>query len=352
LSGCHRFDLEPARRLCGFAPADTWPAGCAAIAADASYVPNPALFSRSEAVPNPPPPPPHAPAASDTAVAVAVAVAGSGAGAGAGAVPRRSAEELSLRVELAAAYRVFAMLGWEHVIHTHITVKVPPQEGDGGLESFLINPYGLMFDEITAGSLVKVRADGTIVDPGSTQYGINPAGFKIHSAIHTSARGSGPSADITCTMHTHHRSATAIGCLKGGLLPLSTMANDLGEVSYHDFQHSTSTTTDVCAQLVRDLGPTNRVLLMRNHGDITVGRTIAETWFMMDNLHKACDIQVDAMAAAAAAGQPLVLPSAEALAENFKIVQDNYTGSPYGALEWEAIKRRLDRLHGTGYDDL
>eukprot|EP00750_Incisomonas_marina_P008635 INCI15561.2.p1 GENE.INCI15561.2~~INCI15561.2.p1 ORF type:complete len:290 (+),score=45.61 INCI15561.2:176-1045(+) len=140
--------------------------------------------------------------------------------------------EWSLRVELAAAYRVFAMLGWTHLIHTHITVKVPADAllpNARAEDHFLVNPYGLLWHEITASSLVKVLADGGVVDNGSTGYGINPAGFKIHSALHTSARGL--RGDIVWTMHTHTPEVVAIASQKRGLLRgFSNYSMDLGEV--------------------------------------------------------------------------------------------------------------------------
>ena len=159
-------------------------------------------------------------------------------------------EEWALRVELAAAYRVFAIFGWTHLIHTHITVKVP-----GEKECFLINPFGLLWEEITASSLVKVNAEGGIVDHGSTDSSINPAGFKIHSAIHVSERA----ADTV--MHIHVPEVNAVANLKGGLVRgLSVYSMDIGGISYHEFEHATSSTSDVCGRMVKDLGPFNKVL--------------------------------------------------------------------------------------------
>jgi ribulose-5-phosphate 4-epimerase/fuculose-1-phosphate aldolase len=345
-----RFDMLPAKQLCGFEPLAVWPQGIDNIRTDIEYVSRHGerlgrLFGRVEAVPSSVP--------AEKKRKLCENGNPSGSTECTKTAPTRSAEEIEMRIELAAAYRVFAMLGWEHVIHTHITVKVKGEEE--GQELFLINPYGLMFDEITAGSIVKVEAGGRIVDPGDTSYGINPAGFKIHSALHTSKRGKGDGADILCTMHTHHADTIAVASSKQGLLPLSTFANDLGGaaggVAYHDFAHATAN-DEVCQNLVRDLGEHPcRVLLLRNHGDITVGRTIGEAWFLMDNLHKACEVQVKSQAIAGATGQPPLQPPAEVLDENFKIVMDNYTGSPYGALEWKAIKRRMEKQYGMGYKD-
>jgi len=239
-------------------------------------------------------------------------------------------EEQQLREELATAYRIAAMLDWESIIHTHITVRVP-----GAAEHFLINPFGLLFEEITASSLIKVDVNGAIVDQGSTELGINPAGFKIHSFIHASERGK--KGDCMCVWHTHYNNSVAVSTMECGLLPISTYANDMGGISYHDYSHAAAS-DEVCKKMVADLGPINRVLLLRNHGDITVGRTIGEAFYYMYSLHRACDIQVTAMGS----GQKLVTPSPEALAENRKVVLNNYTGLPFGELEWQAMKRRLD----------
>lgn len=250
---------------------------------------------------------------------------------------RVSAEEWALRVDLAAAYRVFAQHGWTHSIHTHITVKCP-----GAEELFLINPYGLLWEEITASSLVKVRANGAVVDNGSTDLGINPAGFKIHSAIHTSPRGRA-GGDVLWTMHTHARETVAVASTAGGLRRgLSQFAMDLGPVATHAFEHATAG-DHVCAKLVADLGPRAKVLLMENHGCLTVGATVGEAYFRLLQLIRACEVQVDTPLAGAAE-----VP-ADRVDATFAITEKNYTGSPFGALEWKAAVRRMERAYGDAY---
>ena len=170
--------------------------------------------------------------------------------------------EWAARVELAAAYRVFDMLGWTHLIHTHITAGVP-----GETDHYLINPYGLLWEEITASSLIKVDAGGKIVHQGSTDCPINPAGFKIHSALHTSERAA------EWVMHAHVPEVNAVANLEGGLIRgLSVYSMDIGGISYHDFQHATSSSSDACSRMIEDLGLENKVLLLPNHGAITLGK--------------------------------------------------------------------------------
>ena len=246
--------------------------------------------------------------------------------------------EWALRVELAVAYRVFAQLGWTHLIHTHITAKVPDQG-----EQYLINPYGFLWDEITASSLVKVDAKGGILDPGSTDSSINPAGFKIHSAIHTSKRGA------NWVMHIHVPEVNAVANLKRGLIRgLSVYAMDIGGISYHDFEHATTEESDVCRRMVEDLGPVNKVLLLRNHGSITIGDTVHEAFYLTYELVKACKVQVLTQSMAQSDSDIAVVPD-ETVQRTFEIVQDNYTGEAFGRLEWEAAKRAMEADQGLEY---
>lgn len=269
---------------------------------------------------------------------------------------RVSAEEWKLRVTLAAAYRVFAMHGWVHAIHTHITVKVPEANGrDKGKEDdvmdeeeeelFLINPYGLSWEEITASSLIKVKADGGIVDQGSTNMPINPAGFKIHSAVHTSARGK-RGGDILWTMHTHTMETVAVSNMREGFRRgLSQFAMDLGPVRLHEFEHATAG-DHVCAKLVEDLGDLPcKTLLMRNHGCMTVGRTVGECYFRLFQLIRACEVQC----ACAPIMEDVVVVPDETVAATFAITENNYTGKPFGYLEWRAAVRQMRRVYGDEY---
>jgi ribulose-5-phosphate 4-epimerase/fuculose-1-phosphate aldolase len=322
-----RFDTYPTKVLLGWKPVDTFPAGIESICQGAK--PNKYLKKRR----------------GYSVISRSSSYEKLKAGVSLTTVQGRvSHEEWGLRVQLAAAYRVFAMLGWTHIIHTHITVKVP--SSDPSVEHFLINPYGMLWSDITASSLVKVQADGGIVDQGSTSMPINPAGFKIHSAIHTSVRGR-HGGDILWTMHTHTTETVAVASLNDGLIRgLSQYAMDLGAISYHDFEHATSG-TDVCKRLVQDLGPTNKVLLLRNHGNITVGGSVHEAFFLMYQLIEACKVQVQVIANVGTAGYAVVPDNI--VEETYRIVQANYTGEPFGKLEWRAMKHKMEREQGLGY---
>ena len=243
---------------------------------------------------------------------------------------RVSEAEWELREELAAAYRVFAMIGWTHLIHTHITVKAP------GENQFLINPFGLLWEEITPESLVKVDAEGSILDQGSTEFGINPAGFKIHSAIHTSESAA------KWVMHIHVPEVVAVASLEQGLIRgMSTYSMDLGPISYHGYEHATNEQSDVCERMVADFGPTNKVLLLRNHGSITVGNTVHEAFFLTYQLVEACRVQLLTLSAAKSDSDYTTVP--QAIVENtHRIVQDKYTGQDFGKLEWQAARRQME----------
>jgi len=249
-----------------------------------------------------------------------------------------SSSELNVRVELATAYRIAAMLGWEHIIHTHITAKIP------NTEHFLINPYGLLFEEVTASNLVKVDVSGNVVDPGSAAHlpeycGINPAGWRIHAAIHASERSKSGETDFV--WHTHHPASIAVSAMPCGLLlGLSIFSMDVGPIAYHDFQHVVAG-DEVCKKLIQDFGTTPKCLMLRNHGLITIGKTICEAFYLMYGLSKACEIQVMAMNAGVPESKLIVVPT-EIREENYKIGHDNYTGVSYGLTEWNAMKRRLD----------
>lgn len=201
-----------------------------------------------------------------------------------------SQTEQELRVDLAAAYRIIEHLGWSELIWTHTTVRVPGPE-----HHFLINPYGYRFDEVTASNLVKVDLDGNII--GDPAQEINPAGFVIHSAIHMARR------DVRCIMHTHTVAGMAVAALECGLLPLSMYALGFdGEVAYHDFE-GPSLDLDERARLGTDLGNKN-ILILRNHGLLTCGETVAQAFVRMYRLERACQVQL----AAQATGAPLVVP--------------------------------------------
>ncbi|MCL4109609.1 UNVERIFIED_CONTAM: hypothetical protein GTU68_049202 [Idotea baltica] len=228
-------------------------------------------------------------------------------------------------------------MGWTHLIHTHITVEAP------GENQFLINPFGLLWEEITASSLVKVDAAGKILDQGSTDCGINPAGFKIHSAIHTSDR------KAKWVVHIHVPEVVAVASLTQGLIRgFSTYSMDLGPISYHGYDHATNEQSDVCERMVADFGPTNKVLLLRNHGSITVGDSLHEAFFLTYQLVEACRVQLLAQSAAKNKSDYTVVPD-PIVAQTYEIVQANYTGQGFGKLEWEAARRQMESRSGNEY---
>ena len=192
-----------------------------------------------------------------------------------------STEEWTLRVNLAACYRLIAMFGWDDLIFTHISARVPGSE-----DHFLINAYGLMFEEMTASSLVKVDLDGKVVL--ETPHIINPAGFTIHSAIHAAREEAG------CVLHTHTRSGVAVSAQADGLLPLSQISLlPYSSLAYHDYE-GIALNEDEKPRLVADLGDKN-FLILRNHGLLTVGPTIPDAFLFMYALETACQIQLAAL---------------------------------------------------------
>jgi len=239
------------------------------------------------------------------------------------AVLKPSAEQ-ALRVQLAAAYRVADHLGWSELIYTHISVRVPGPE-----HHFLINPYGLRFDEVTASSLVKINADGEPV--GSQGYTANKAGFIIHSAIHMAR------ADAQCVWHMHTLAGMAVSAQENGLLPVHMYSHNFYKrLSYHDFE-GPSMRLDERARLVASLGSENQGLILRNHGLLTVGRTIPEAFIRFWRLNRACEIQLAAQAA------KLRLPSAEVCEASFQMGEEFLTDQAgLGELEFNSILRKIE----------
>jgi len=242
---------------------------------------------------------------------------------------RVTPHEWAVRVDLAACYRLVADFGWDDLVFTHISARVP-----GTAEEFLINPYGMMFEEITASSLIKVDLDGNILscpDFGEFDYGINRAGYVIHSAIH-SAR-----PELSCVIHTHSWASMAVSTLECGLLPITQTAMRFLKIGYHDYQGVVLDGAEQ-ASLVADLG-NGEALMLRNHGAITVGRTVGEAFNWMHRLELACRSQLAAMAC----NSPFVAvppPVQEATWNNYQ----RGTRRPYGLMEWPALLRKLDRL--------
>lgn len=235
-----------------------------------------------------------------------------------------SAEEWQVRKDLAACYRLCALNGWDDLIYTHISAAVP-----GEPERFLINPFGYRFDEICASNLVKIDLRGRIV--GNQQYRINVTGFAIHAAVHAARH------DAQCVMHLHNTNGIAVAAQEAGLLPLSQHAlRFYGQLGYHDYEGLALSPAEQ-ARLVERLG-SNPAMLLRNHGTLICGRTVAEAYVLMDTLDKACDIQIKALAGNAR----LVMPDHETCLKTHRELLGD--GSPEGALEWPALLRKLDAL--------
>ncbi len=239
------------------------------------------------------------------------------------------ASEWEARVALAACYRMVAKLGMDDLIYNHISMRVPGHE-----EQFLLNPYGLLFDEITASSLVKIDIDGRKID--NTPYEINLAAFVIHAAIHKTG------SDAACVLHTHSDASVAVSGQEEGLLPLSQFAMRFyNRQAFHDYE-GVAIDMDEQARLVADLG-TNKVMLMRNHGILTVGRTPGEAFMLLYYFERAARIQL-AMQAACASGVKLVMPPPEVCekaARQFWEMQGDILVP--GEREWPALMRQLDR---------
>lgn len=238
-----------------------------------------------------------------------------------------SASEWQTRCDLAALYRLVALFGWDDLIFTHVTAKVP------GTQHFLINPYGLAFEEVTASSLVKVDLQGRKVM--ESDYGINPAGFTIHSCIHAAR------ADAACVMHTHSINGVAVSAQSAGLLPISQFAFIvLRSLAYHDFE-GFALDADEQPRLVRDLGDKTS-LILRNHGLLTLGSSMADAFQAMHRLEAACMVQVRAQAGGAELTQIPQHILDKALLET----RDERAGK--AALAWPALLRKLDRCN-PGY---
>lgn len=236
-----------------------------------------------------------------------------------------TAAEWQTRVDLAACYRLVALHGWDDLIFTHISAKVP------GTQEFLINPYGLMFHEISASSLVKIdQAGNKLMD---SPYEINPAGFTIHSAVHEVRH------DVECVLHTHTAAGVAVSAQKQGVLPISQQSLFvLSSLAYHPYE-GVALNPEEKARLQADLGE-NNFLMLHNHGLLTCGGTIADTFLMMFIFQRACEIQVLAQTGGAEliAIEPQLLAGARAMVAG---VTRSAQGMG-GALAWPALLRKLD----------
>ncbi|RWU18808.1 class II aldolase [Pseudomonas alkylphenolica] len=239
--------------------------------------------------------------------------------------------EWQTRVDLAACYRLIALHGWDDLVFTHISAKVP------GTEDFLINPYGLMFHEITASSLVKVDLAGT--KQMDSPFEINPAGYTIHSAVHEVRH------DVNCVLHTHTAAGVALSAQQAGVLPLSQQSMFvLASLSYHDYE-GVALHAEEKLRLQADLGDSHYMVL-RNHGLMTCASSIADAFLMMFIFQRTCEIQLMAQSSGAALGviPPGILAGAQAMLAG---VMRSSTGIG-GALPWPALLRKLDE-HMPGY---
>jgi ribulose-5-phosphate 4-epimerase/fuculose-1-phosphate aldolase len=243
-----------------------------------------------------------------------------------------SPEEWQTRADLAAAYRLAVIYGWTDLNNTHFSARIP------GTEHFLLNPLGMLFDEITASSLIKLDKDGHILS--ASDYPSNPAGFVIHSAIHMS------SPDLNWVIHTHSRFGTAVATQRQGLLPVTQKALTLlGWTAYHDFEGAAFDVGER-PRIVGDLGD-KRILILRNHGLMTVGKTVGEAFVWMYRIETACRIQIDALSGGSELNPISDATQAKTIEQGRKM---------YGAggfietgKEWPALLRQLERVDGTSY---
>lgn len=245
-------------------------------------------------------------------------------------------DERRARLQLAACYRVFALLGWTEMIYNHITVRLPDSVGDGSRQ-FLINPFGLHYSEVTAGNLVKIDLQGRVLDPST--YPVNPAGFTVHAAIHDGL----PHAH--CVMHTHTTAGMAVACAQGGLQQTNFYSAQLHDmVAYHDFEGITIH-ADEAPRLLASIGGRPAVIL-RNHGLLAWGRTLPQTFAILWTLQRACEIQLATLAMGAAIAVPAEIAR--------RCTRDALQFSPdHGAGQdlFDALVRQVDRLD-TSYRNL
>ncbi len=246
---------------------------------------------------------------------------------------RYSEAEWAARLELAACYRIFAMFGWDELIFNHITVKVPDEDG-----SFLINPYGMHFGEVTASSLVKIDADGNKVDPDNPWH-VNKAGFVQHSLFHKEL------PDVHAIIHTHTTATVAVCSMEGGLLPINFYAcNFAGQLAWHDFEGIT-VREEEGVRLLENLGD-KRVLMLKNHGPVVMGKTLASTFLKYWVLQRACEHQM----ATLQMGQPIMVPPEVIAVHQRDQVLQQTPGIEPGRMEFDAMVRKIDQIDKSWRD--
>ena len=250
-----------------------------------------------------------------------------------------AAAEGQVRQDLAAAYRLVAHFGMDDSIYTHISARVPGTE-----DQFLINPFGMLFRDITASSLVKIDLAGRIID--ASRYDVNPAGFTIHSAVHSARH------DAACVLHTHTVAGVAVSSLACGLQPCNQWALEFyNRVVYHDYEGIALDHAER-DRLITDLGPTSRALILRNHGLVTLGRTVSEAFILMLNLERACRVQV-AIQSTGEAVYPVSPEVCELTARQYEGGESSLEpGDPDpNAREWRAMLQRIEPAPPTSYRD-
>lgn len=244
-----------------------------------------------------------------------------------------SEEEWETRVNLAACYRLMPLFGMSDLIYNHITARIPGTE-----DEILINPYGYMYEEITASSLIKINIKGDVLhNPHGEELSINQAGYVIHSAVHSARH------DVSCVIHTHTRAGMAVSAMACGLLPITQTSMRFKDIAYHDYE-SVAIEMDEQARLIEDLGNQDAMIL-RNHGLLVACASIAEAFNAMYWLEMACRVQVDALSS----GSKLIMPS-EAIINRTHHLYQPTVRRPFGLMEWPAMLRYLDR-RTPGYKD-
>jgi len=247
-------------------------------------------------------------------------------------VAAMDAEEARIRRDLAACYRLIAHFGWDDLVATHISARLP---GEG--EQFLINPYGMLFEEITASSLVKINSEGEILAP--TPHQVNPAGFTIHSAVHMGREDAG------CVIHLHTRDGVAVSMTEDGILPLNQTAMSIAQdIAFHEYE-GVAVDLDERERLQKDLG-TKNLMILRNHGTLTVGRTVAEAFVRTYFLEMCCTMQIKALST----GRPLHDPDPAVIEKMGARMDPARMANFSGALVWPAMLRKLERMD-PGYRD-
>ncbi len=246
---------------------------------------------------------------------------------------RCSEAEWAARLELASCYRIFAMMGWDELIYNHVTVKVPGEDG-----AFLINPYGMHFGEVTASSLVKIDKDGNKVDADNPWH-VNLAGFVQHSLFHREV------PDAHAIIHTHTTATVAVSSLEGGLQPINFYAcNLIGHVGYHDFEGIT-VRAEEGVRLLENLG-NKRVLMLRNHGPVVMGKSLPQAFLMYWVLQRACEHQIETLKM----GKAITIPEDVIAVHQRDQYLQQTPGTNPGQMEFDAMVRKVDRIDTSWRD--